>query len=96
MNSVKSKNSHRNRLLMLLVDQQHQSEQDTLGDAHMDDEVLYDDRDDYEQIMKSNFSMCSSTFANFGDSGGGGGGPGGGGALYFLVLLDSSSNHKRF
>lgn len=89
MNSVKSKNSHRNRLLQLLVDQQ--SEQENIETQSkpiiMDDELGFDDTDDYEQIMRSNFSMCTSTFANYGESGGGGsgGGGGGGGTLTYII-----------
>ena len=89
MNSVKSKNSHRNRLLQLLVDQQ--SEQENIETQSkpiiMDDELGFDDTDDYEQIMRSNFSMCTSTFANYGESGGGGsgGGGGGGGTITYII-----------
>lgn len=98
MNSVKSKNSHRNRLLQLLVDQQ--SEQENIEAQSkpiiMDDELGFDDTDDYEQIMRSNFSMCTSTFANYGESGGGGsgGGGGGGGTITYLTPHTISQLYK--
>lgn len=89
MNTMKSKNSHRNRLLSLLVDQQqtefenqdHNHNHNNNQQHHLfridDDDAICVDEDstnDYQQIMKSNFSICSSTFANFGETGGGGGG----------------------
>lgn len=96
--TVKSKNSHRNRLLMLLVDKQVEEEATSLVDTShlmntmMDEDDQFDDEyDDYEQIMKSNFSMCTSTFANFCDSSGSGAGPGGGGGgnqpFYFFIFI---------
>lgn len=69
-----SKKDRRNRLLNLIVEvdkhtkQQHDSQMDE--DAQQSDE----DRNDYDQIMRSNFSMCTSTFANYNGSCGSGGG----------------------
>ena len=82
-----SKKDRRNRLLNLIVEvDKHTKQQDA---SHMDEDAQSDeDRNDYDQIMRSNFSMCTSTFANYdgGDSAGGAG-PGGGGGY-----IDSKSN----